>query len=157
MLSVTPYVLYEDVASAVDWLTHAFGFHETVRYSDDKGVSFSELEFGAERLMVARFAEGFRNPKDMGYVSGQIYLTVDDVDAHYAQAKASGAHIISELEDKAYGLRMYIADDPQGQRWTVAEQVRDVMPEEWGGVTVRLGKPDRRLMAVADDRHAGAG
>jgi PhnB protein len=35
---ITPYLLYEDCAAAIDWLTKAFGFRETVRFADEEGV-----------------------------------------------------------------------------------------------------------------------
>lgn len=150
MQSVTPYLLYEDVPSAVEWLSRAFGFREVIRYHDEAGVVYAELAFGLERLMVARFAKPYRNPKHMGYINGLVYLTVDDVDAHYAQAKSAGATILSEPEDKPYGLRVYIADDPEGQRWMIAEQVRDVLPEEWGGETIG-GRDWDRTPTLSED------
>lgn len=149
MQSVTPYLLYEDVAAAVEWLSGAFGFREEIHYLDEKGVVYAELAFGLERLMVARFAEGYRSARHVGYHNGQVYLTVDDVDAHFARAKAAGATILAEPHDKPYGLRMYIADDPEGQRWMIAQQVRDVLPEEWGGETVHAG--GGRTTAVSDE------
>lgn len=148
MHSVTPYLLYEDVTSSVGWLSCAFGFQEVLRYEDEFGVSYSELAFGPERLMVARFADGYRSPKHTRYRSGLVYLTVDNVDAHFARAKAQGATIISEPEDKPYGLRVYIADDPEGHRWMIVEHVRDVLPEEWGGQNV--GKVVEHALALGD-------
>ncbi len=43
-----------------------------------------------------------------------IVCYVDDVDAHYAQAKAAGARVLSEPEDQFYGDRTYRAEDPEG-------------------------------------------
>lgn len=153
MQSVTPYLLYEDVGSAVQWLSSAFGFREMVRYADEDGLSYSELTFGAERLMVGRFAEGYRSPKQMRYRNGLVYLTVDDVDAHFARAKAAGATIVSEPEDKPYGLRVYVADDLEGHRWMIVEHVRDVLPAEWGGQIARAGEEERGP-AVSDNASA---
>ena len=55
---------------------------------------------------------------------------VDDVDAHYEQAKAAGAQIVAEPEDKYYGDRMYSAADPEGHQWFFATHIRDVPLEE---------------------------
>jgi len=41
---------------------------------------------------------------------------VDDVDAHFARAKAAGAMILSDLEEAPYG-RLYRAEDLEGHRW----------------------------------------
>ncbi|MEP7307987.1 MAG: VOC family protein [Acidobacteriota bacterium] len=57
---------------------------------------------------------------------GIEHIYVDDVDAHYAQARASGAVIVTELEDKPYGDRTYAATDLEGHQWHFAQHTRDV-------------------------------
>ena len=42
---------------------------------------------------------------------------VDDVDAHYERAKAAGAVVRQEPEDRPDGLRMYSVADPEGHVW----------------------------------------
>jgi uncharacterized glyoxalase superfamily protein PhnB len=61
-------------------------------------------------------------------VHGQVYVYVDDVDAHFARAKAAGASILEEPTDQFYGDRRYIARDLEGHEWTFATHVRDVQP-----------------------------
>lgn len=140
MQTVTPYIFYEDVAAAVEWLSRAFGFRETIRYVDSSGdVTYAELGWGPERLLITRFVDGYRNPRHSRYLSSVVFVTVDDVEAHFERAKAALAKIIHGLEDKPYGLRQYTAEDPEGQRWLFAEQVRDLLPEEWGGLQVDGG------------------
>ena len=51
---------------------------------------------------------------------------VDDVDAHFAQAREAGATIATEPEDQPHGARTYRATDPEGHRWIFSQQVRDV-------------------------------
>ena len=58
---------------------------------------------------------------------------VDDVDAHYEQAKAAGATILGEPEDQPYGDRSYRAVDPEGHKWFFATHVNDVDPSELTG------------------------
>ena len=36
--------------------------------------------------------------------------------------------------DFEYGERQYSAEDPAGHQWTFSETLRDVAPEEWGGI-----------------------
>jgi uncharacterized glyoxalase superfamily protein PhnB len=52
-------------------------------------------------------------------VSHMPWAYVDDVDAHFAQAKAAGATIVSEIEQ--HGYRAYTAEDLEGHRWTFAQ------------------------------------
>ncbi|OLZ44088.1 glyoxalase [Amycolatopsis coloradensis] len=41
-------------------------------------------------------------------------IEVDDVDARYAAAKASGAEIVHELTDEEWGVRRFFVRDPGG-------------------------------------------
>jgi PhnB protein len=72
------------------------------------------------------------SPKRGGHTGSQVHVYVDDVDAHYAQAKAAGATIVSEPTDQEYGDRRYDARDPEGHLWNFATRVRDLAPEAWG-------------------------
>jgi len=49
---------------------------------------------------------------------------VDDLDAHFARAKAVGATILSEIQDDSQGRR-YRAEDLEGHRWFFFERGRD--------------------------------
>jgi uncharacterized glyoxalase superfamily protein PhnB len=135
MLTITPYLFYEDIAAAVKWLSDAFGFRESLRYVEPDGtVTHAEVEFGGDTVMLGHFGPGYRNPKHTGHVSGFVYVMVDDVEAHYQRAKAAGATILVEPEDKPYGQRQYNAEDLEGHRWGFAQQVRDVLAEEWAAL-----------------------
>ncbi|OLZ61890.1 glyoxalase [Amycolatopsis keratiniphila subsp. nogabecina] len=41
-------------------------------------------------------------------------IEVDDIDARYAAAKASGAEIVHELTDEPWGVRRFFVRDPSG-------------------------------------------
>ncbi len=47
------------------------------------------------------------------------WVFVDDLDAHYARAKSSGAPIAAGISE--HGYRAYVADDLEGYRWTFAQ------------------------------------
>ena len=132
--TITPYLLYEDVATALDWLATAFGFVERLRFAGDDGiVNHAELELGDGVVMLGDPGADYQNPKKSGRVTQLINVYVDDVDKHFQRAKEAGATIVSELKGQAYGDRSYTADDLEGHRWAFAQHVRDVPPEEWGG------------------------
>ena len=58
------------------------------------------------------------------YVVDGLYVSVDDVDAHYHGAQAAGATILSELEDNTgIGQRQYRAEDLEGHRWMFATRL----------------------------------
>lgn len=138
MQTVTPYLLYTDVAAAIDWLGRVFGFEERLRFTDDSGaVTHAELTIGDGELFLGHPGPDYRSPKELGAFTHLVHVYVKDVDAHYAQALAAGAPIHGELEDTSYGDRRYDTEDLEGQRWSFAQVLRDAAPEEWGATTPR--------------------
>ncbi|HEY3263283.1 MAG TPA: VOC family protein [Pseudonocardiaceae bacterium] len=134
MGQITPYLLYEDAAAALDWLSSAFGFKETLRFTDDNGrVTHAEMDAGAGgQFMLGEPGAGYHNPLHTRHHHSFLHVLVDDVDAHFERARAAGAGIVAELGDKEYGTRSYQAADLEGHRWDFATQIREVEPEEWG-------------------------
>jgi PhnB protein len=133
---ITPYLLYEDVAAALEWLAAAFGFVETVRYADGEGtVTHAEMRLDDGVVFLGHPGPEFRNPKHLGQPTVQVHVYVDDLEAHYERAKAAGATIVMEPVEQPYGDRRYDADDPEGVRWSFAQHVRDTRPEEWGATS----------------------
>jgi uncharacterized glyoxalase superfamily protein PhnB len=127
---VIPYLLYEDGVAAIEFLTKAFGFREERRATGSAGGLHAELEVtpGGGWVYLGQPTDGFRNPSVVGRTS-QIYVLVDDVDGHYARAKAAGARIIEEPNDLPFGHRRYGCADPQGHEWSFAQPI----PEEASG------------------------
>jgi PhnB protein len=134
---VTPYLLYEDVARALEWLTAAFGFSERLRFAEPDGtVSHAEMEVeGDGVIMLGHPGPEYRSPQRLGQCTVYVHVYVDDVDAHCARARQAGAEILREPADEEYGDRRYDAADPEGHRWSFAQHVRDVAPQEWGAST----------------------
>jgi PhnB protein len=135
MQSVIPYLLYEDVAAALDFLARAFGFEETLRYTGAEGyVNHAEMRVGADGIVfLGDPGEHYRNPKKLGQETVGLYVYVDeDVDALSERARAAGAEILEEPADQEYGDRRFTARDIEGHHWFFARRTREVAPEEWG-------------------------
>lgn len=128
-----PYLLYEDVGVALDWLAGAFGFEEVLRYTGEDGdVNHAEMRIGGESIFLGDPGGDYRNPKRLGALTGQVHVYVDDLDTHYERAVAAGAEIRQEPEEMPYGDRRYDAYDLEGQLWSFATRMRAVAPEDWG-------------------------
>jgi PhnB protein len=128
---ITPYLLYEDVDAAVDWLVDVFGFAEQVRMKGPDGrANHAEIKLGDGVVMMGNPGPEYQNPKRRGGATQLVYVYVDDVDKHCEAAKAAGARILQELSDQFYGDRTYGAEDPEGHQWSFAQHVRDVAPED---------------------------
>jgi uncharacterized glyoxalase superfamily protein PhnB len=149
MPRIVPMVSYEDIGAAADWLCSAFGFQERLRYTATDGtLSHVQLELADGLVMLGNADGTYVSPRrhaescevmqrvyDTPYVSDGLHVYVDDVAAHYEEARRAGATILSELEETPFGDRHYRVEDPEGHRWMFAEHVRDVAPEEWGADT----------------------
>lgn len=125
--TVTPYLLYEDGESAIDFLTRAFGFREVDRATGAAGGLHAELETprgGRVYLGQPPSQFGFQNPGTVGRTS-QVYVLVDDVDAHCERAKAAGVRMLEELNDLPFGHRRYGCADPQGHEWFFAQPITE--------------------------------
>jgi uncharacterized glyoxalase superfamily protein PhnB len=118
---VTPYLLYEDGAAALDWLVRAFAFREVRRTTGGAGGMHAELDLGDGTLVYLGQPTNpeFRNPRECGRTSS-VYVMVEDVDTHHERARTAGAEIVEELADLPIGHRRYGCRDPQGHEWFFA-------------------------------------
>jgi uncharacterized glyoxalase superfamily protein PhnB len=107
--SVFPFFGYDDANGAISWLEKAFGFERGEVVQNDGKVAHAELWYGPGAVMLG---SGDGNAGGDG-----VYVVVEDIDAHYARAKAAGAEIVRELHDTSYGSRDYMARDPEGRLW----------------------------------------
>lgn len=121
---ITPYLLYEDVDAAIQWLARAFGFREVLRTTGGAGGIHAELEIAADgtQVFVGQPPQGFQNPRKVARTT-IMYVIVDDVDAHHARAKEAGAEIVEEPNDTPFGHRRYTCDDPEGHQWSFAAPI----------------------------------
>ena len=130
--TVVPILVYEDVAAALDFLARAFGFKERLRAEYGGSITHAQMDVGECSIMIGRQGGPFRAPQDSSTVSQYASVHVENVDAHFAHAKAAGATILKEPQDMPFGVRQYTAQDIGGHWWTFSQNIRDVAPEEWG-------------------------
>ena len=116
-----PFTHYEDGQAAIDWLCEAFGFERReVHQGEDGTIAHAELAYGPSVFMLDSKADsglGLESARELGAVTGGVYVYVEDVDGHYQRAKRAGADIVRELGDTDYGSREYLARDPEGHLW----------------------------------------
>ncbi len=52
---ITPYLHYDDIAAALEWLIRVFGFVEKGRWTDDSGhITNAEITIGPHRNLARR-------------------------------------------------------------------------------------------------------
>ena len=132
MDELTPYLIIDGAAAAIDFYVEVFGATEVgKRFVDADGkVGHAELRFGGSLLALADVYEGFGiSPADLPDSPVTINVYVPDVDAVTARAEAAGATILTQPEETFFGARRSRLRDPFGHRWMVSTHVRDVAPD----------------------------
>src|SRR5262245_9887530 len=128
--SVVPMLSYEDGVAALAWLHRAFGFEEIARYTEADGrLSHGEMRAGAGLIMLASPTPDYQSPKRHREVCDQarkwstvpwiidgVLVYVDDLERHFARAKAAGVEILFDIGQGPPGRR-YRAEDIEGHRW----------------------------------------
>jgi PhnB protein len=117
--NVTPYLVVDRGADAIEFYKQALGATERVRLAQPDGkIGHAELEIGDSVIMLCdEYPEmNALSPKSVGGSPVALHLYVEDVDAVVQSAVAAGAKVTQPIEDKFYGDRLGQIIDPFGQR-----------------------------------------
>lgn len=131
--SVTPYLIVNDGARAIEFYKQSFGATELFRMAGPDGrIGHAEMKIGDSHIMLAdEHPEiGARSPQAFGGSAVSLMLYVEDVDATVGRALEAGAKLTRPVADQFYGDRTGGLEDPFGHAWYVATHVEDVPPEE---------------------------
>jgi PhnB protein len=131
--TLTPYLVVDGGAAALDFYKRAFGAEETFRMEGPAGkIGHAEMRLGDSVFMLAdgHAESGARSPQQLGGSPVSLLIYVPDVDAVVSRAVKAGAKLFAPVENKFYGDRMGGLQDPFGHRWYVGTHVEDVSPEE---------------------------
>lgn len=102
-----PILHYNDARAAAEWLVRVFGLRARHR---DLGA----LMLGDSVVILRQRASGTTPPS-----THAMYAYVDDIERHFAQARAGGATISTGVHK--HGDRFYVAEDLEGHQWTFAQ------------------------------------
>jgi uncharacterized glyoxalase superfamily protein PhnB len=117
-------VSYARPATAARWLAEVFAF-ESVDDLPAGPDPLPEGEYGHPWIEF-RIGNAILNVFTLdGERSGEVrthtpWVYVDDLEAHYAHTKGSGATIVEEIHNYP-GSQVYVADDLEGNRWTFSQ------------------------------------
>ncbi|MFO6451267.1 MULTISPECIES: VOC family protein [unclassified Aeromicrobium] len=131
---LVPVLIVSDVRAAVAWYGDVIGLVEHVRIGERHRAQLGFPDGPPAELVVAEVRPGRREP--VPEVSHQVMAKVADVAATVEAAVDAGARLVDELHDWEYGERQATIVDPFGHQWVLNQTLRDVAPEEWGGVAV---------------------
>jgi PhnB protein len=132
---VTPCLVVQGAASALDFYADVFGATERMRFPGPDGtVAHAEIQIGDAVVIVEDEdpRRGTTAPAAGGLPGTPVFqfIYVEDVDATVARAVELGATLRRGPEDQFYGDRDGFIVDPFGHGWVIATHVEDVGPEE---------------------------
>ncbi len=131
--TLTPYLVLDNAAAAIEIYKKAFGAVELVRMPLPNGkVAHAELQLGDSKIMLADEAKemGFKSAASLGGSPISLHLYVNDADQAFEQALREGATVIRALENMFYGDRSALVKDPFGYTWCISTHVEDVSESE---------------------------
>ena len=112
---IAPMVPVKDIGRALDFYTRVLGFTKTFENGNPVGFIILERDQGELHLTL--------QPTHNAAVFNVAHMLVDDVDALHAVCKQHGVRIIKSLQDKDYGLRAFVFEDPDGNRIDVGQVI----------------------------------
>jgi PhnB protein len=130
---VTPYLIVDGAADAIDFYASVLGATERMRMGGPEGkIGHAELEIGDSVIMLADEHPEMDaiGPKTIGGTPVSIHVYVEDSESVFNAAIEAGAKEVSPVEEKFYGDRLGSFDDPFGHRWHVSTHVEDIPPDE---------------------------
>ena len=140
--SVTPYLALRDAAKAIAFYEAALGAKEVYRLPMPDGkIAHAEIQIGNSRIMVSDENPSWGNSSALTLGGSPIGLCIysDDVDALAKRFVAAGGKEVRPLSNQFYGDRTGTFSDPEGYKWTLAQHVEDVSPEEMMARMAKMG------------------
>jgi len=129
--TITPHLVLDGAASAIDWYKKAFGAQELHRsLGPDGKIMHAEVKIGDSHFYVNDPMPGSKSAQALGGSPVSIWLYVDNSDTLFNRATAAGAKVQMPLADQFWGDRAGSVADPAGVTWWVATRKEDLTPDE---------------------------
>lgn len=129
----TPYLVIRGAGDAIEFYRKVFGAEEIMRLEGPDGsIGHAELKMAGGMVMLADEVPDMdiKAPPTVGGSSVGLMLYFEDADAVYERAISAGATEFKPICDQFYGDRSGTFDDPFGHRWTVAQRIEELSPQD---------------------------
>ena len=133
MHSVTPHLVCDGAAQAIEYYQQAFGATGGgTMLGPDGRVMHAQIRIGDSYVMLVDENRqfGMLGPKSLNGSPVTIHLYVDDVDRSFERAVAAGGKSVMPPADMFWGDRYGVLEDPFGHRWSIATHQREVSADE---------------------------
>ena len=105
----------KDIERTCDFYTKALGFKKV--FENGTPVGFMILKRDQAELHLKL------QPNHKAAPFNVAHMMVDDVDALHAICQQQGLRIVKSIQDKDYGLRAFVFEDPDGNRIDVGQPI----------------------------------
>ena len=131
--SVTPYLVVNDVPTAIEFYKRALGAEQLTRMDMPDGkVAHAEIKIGNSILMMTSEMDSpdasmqTRGPLTLKGTPVSFMVYVTDVDKAAKTAVDAGMQMLRPVENQFYGDRTGVFKDPFGHIWSIATHIEDV-------------------------------
>ena len=133
--TVTPHLILDNSAQAIDWYKKALGADEVARaVGPDGKIMHAEIRVGDSPIMLNDEMGGGKSVKAFGGSPVSLWLYVENCDALFNRAVAAGGKVLpgpmGQMADQFWGDRAGTFTDPFGYQWTIATHKEDLTPQE---------------------------
>jgi PhnB protein len=132
--TVTPSLVVQGAAKAIDFYKKALGAEELVRMPGPDGkIMHAELKIGDSIIFISDEFPGMgvsKSPQTLGGCTGVLNLYVNDVDKTFQQAISAGGKESMPVTDQFWGDRYGSFVDPFGHAWGVGTHKEDLTAQE---------------------------
>jgi uncharacterized glyoxalase superfamily protein PhnB len=128
--SVTPQLVVEGAAEAVEFYKRAFGAEELPGRAMDpsgKRIWHTALRIGDSTIFLNDAMQEMGGPAPSPVT---LWIYGEEVDALFKRATGAGAKVSMPLTDMFWGDRTGTVTDPWGNRWLLAQHIKDMSPQE---------------------------
>lgn len=123
---ITPILSVNDIDVSIDFYTNKLAFSLNWRLADDDDVAtFASVNLADSEILLGTI--DFVPPAQRNSLGAGIQLHVHlppdtDIDQIYDRAQSQGVNIIKAIENREWGERAFVINDPDGYNLMIAQE-----------------------------------
>jgi uncharacterized glyoxalase superfamily protein PhnB len=128
MHTITPQLAIDGCDKAIDWFKKAFGAELLSRAPDPSGkkVWHASMKIGSSVFFVNDVFPEMGG----GVQTASLWLYTENVDQAWKRAVDAGGKVTMPIGDMFWGDRLGQIVDPFGNKWNLAQHMKDMTPDE---------------------------
>lgn len=136
---------------ALEFYKQAFGAEvRGVHLTPDGKVAHAEIKIGDSVFMLSdEFPPIAVSPETIGGTASGLIIYAENIDQLWDRAIKAGGTVTMPLDNQFWGDRWGTLTDPFGHRWSLAQHVEDVAPDE-------MARRSKKMFAEMAQKHAQA-